>query len=199
MPNPRFYKRLLDLCPQIRILASMKIIAFAIALTCFGAISPSLMAKDKVKNLARVKRNADGTITELKVVDKNTVVRVTLREKKNKERIISSKSTYSIDNLNRARVCHIADGKGNLIFKIKYGYSKRTGRLLSEGMFDMRVKRLNAEGKEVPVQRLYYKYDAHGNRSKPFAITNQGGEKVEKVKGWEKHIQERLDKHDTNT
>lgn len=171
----------------------MKTTLSALAIACFGLIATPCMAKDKVK-LARVKRNADGTITELKEVDKQTIIRETLHEKANGERVVSSKATYIIDKQDRARSCIIADGKGNRIFKVLYGYHKSNGRLIAESMFDLRVKRLNQNGQEIPVQRLYYKYDAHGNRSKPYAITSQGGKEVHKTQGWDKHIQERLDK-----
>jgi len=144
------------------------------------------------KKLVRVKRNADGTITELEEVDKRTIVRRTLKEKANKERIISSKSTYIMDGNRVLRNCKIADGQGNILFIIRYGYDKNTGRLIAEAMFDAKAQHFNKDGNPIPVQRLYYKYDPQGQRSKPFSITAVGDKKVEEFTSWKPHLKERM-------
>lgn len=171
----------------------MKFIFNTLLLIALTSSVCTLYAEKNIK-LSRVKRNADGTITELREVDRQTILRETLHEKRNGERIISSKATYIIDLQDRARSCIIADGKGRPIFKVIYGYHRSTGQLIAESMYDVRVDRLNKKGQKIPVQRLYYKYDAQGNRSKPFAITSQNGKEVHKTTGWNKHIKERLDR-----
>ena len=51
-------------------------------------------------------------------------------------------------------------------------------------MFDSRVKRLNpANGKELPIQRIVYLYDAEGKRSAPIAFNLLPGKKMEEVFG----------------
>ena len=111
-----------------------------------------------------------------------------------KRQVLSSRSVYIIDDDDKARQCIISDGEGNPIFKVIYGYHKQNGRLIAESMFDLRTKRVNEDNKEVPVQRLYYKYDPHGNRSKPFAITSVKGKAAEKTEGFSKHIQDNLNR-----
>ena len=176
----------------------MKLITIILSVLCFAISVDTCLAQTSKKKLARVKRNADGTITELEEKDARTIVRRTLREKANKERIVASKSTYMMDGHRVLRQCRIADGQGKLLFIVRYGYHERTGRLIAEAMFDAQAQNLNHQGKEIPVQRLYYKYDAHGNRSKPFAITSVGNKKVEEVTDWNDHIKERLEKINAN-
>ena len=172
----------------------MRPITFIASMLIFGFFTGITYAQKQKKHLARVKRNADGTITELKEIDDRTIERTTLREKSNKERIVSSKSIYVMDDNGVLRECKISDGQGKLLFTVRYGYNRSTGRLIAEAMFDERAKNYNEKGQEIPVQRLYYKYNAHGQRSKPFAITSVGKKRVEEVTSWNKHIQERLNK-----
>ena len=167
------------------------LLSYTLAFSAFSGITHAQLSK---KHLARVKRNADGTLTELKEIDARTVERKTLREKSNKERIVSSRSIYIMDDNRVLRECRILDGSGRLIYTVRYGYNKHTGRLVSEAMFDMRAKNFNEKGQEIPVQRLYYKYGAGGQRSKPFSFTSVGDKKVEQVTEWKPHIRERLKK-----
>lgn len=176
----------------------MRPIALMTTIACAALCVLPAAAQNSDKKLARVKKNADGTITELEEIDKKTIVRRTLRERPNGERVISSNSTYVKDVNGVLRNCKIADGKGALLYTIRYGYHESTGRLIAEGMFDERVKHFNEKGQLIPVQRLYYKYDVQGNRSKPFAITSVEGKTVEKMGSWKKHIKERLDKAEAN-
>ncbi len=63
--------------------------------------------------------------------------------------------------------------KKNVIYKVSYGYDSRA-RLVEERMFS------NPGGKLV--QRVIYKYDNQGNRSKPLIISlNTGGNNVQEI------------------
>ena len=150
------------------------------------------------KKLVRVKENADGTTTELEQKDAQTIVRRTLTEKANGERIIGSQTIYIKARDGLLRNAKISDGSGKPLFKIRYGYHKVTGKLIMEELFDAEGDRRNAQGAIIPLQRLYYKYDAHGNRSKPYAITTTDKGRVENFVTWKKHIKERMNKHQLN-
>lgn len=78
--------------------------------------------------------------------------------------------------------CEISDGKGRLLFKVSYGYHKESRRLVAEDMFDAQVKRyVPGTTNIMPVRRIYYKYDAHGSRSKGIAFVLKKGELAEEV------------------
>lgn len=80
--------------------------------------------------------------------------------------------------------CKIKDGQGIELFKVSYGYHKVTGLLVSELMFDSRVKRINKDtGKEQPVQEVKYLYDAEGKRSAPIVFNYLPGKTFEEVFG----------------
>lgn len=155
-------------------------------------------AQSNGKKLVRVKQNADGTTTELEMKDAQTIVRRTLTEKSNGERIIGSQTIYIKSRDGLLRNAKISDGSGKPIFKIRYGYHKVTGKLILEELFDAEGDRRNEKGQIIPLQRLYYKYDPHGNRSKPYAITTTDNGRVENFAAWNKHIAERMDKHKLN-
>lgn len=70
--------------------------------------------------------------------------------------------------------CIIYDSsKKNIIYKVSYGYDSRA-RLVEERMFSHPGRKL--------VQRVIYKYDNQGNRSKPLIISlNTGGTNVQEI------------------
>ncbi len=158
----------------------------------FSGASHAQFSKKKV---AQVKRNADGSVTELEHLDKRTIQRLTRMERENGVAVISSKTLYTKDDNSILRNAKIYDGAGNILFKIRYGYHKANGRLICEELYDAKAERVNEKGQVIPLQRLYYKYDPHGNRSKPYAITTTKQGKVEELKSWSKHIQDRLKNH----
>ena len=93
-------------------------------------------------------------------------------------------TTYKMDSNANPLGCKIRDGQNNEMFKVSYGYHKVTGLLVEELMFDSRVRRLNpANGKELPVQRIVYLYDAEGKRSAPIVFNLLPGKTFEQVFG----------------
>ena len=93
-------------------------------------------------------------------------------------------TTYRMDSYGNPLGCKIRDGQNNEMFKVSYGYHKVTGLLVEELMFDSRVRRLNpANGKEMPVQRIVYLYDADGKRSAPIVFNLLPGKTFEQVFG----------------
>ncbi len=97
---------------------------------------------------------------------------------------LSMLTTYRMDTDGNPLGCKIKDGQGQEMFKVSYGYHKVTGLLVEELMFDSRVKRLNPNnGKELPVQRVVYIYDAEGKRSAPIVFNLLPGKTFEQVFG----------------
>ncbi len=98
--------------------------------------------------------------------------------------VMRLKTVYRMDTHGNPRSCKIYDGQGNELFKVRYGFDKRWGRLVEEQMFDSRVKRPNPDtGEEMPVRRFIYTYDAQGNRSKPIAIVLKPGKRAQDLYG----------------
>jgi len=78
--------------------------------------------------------------------------------------------------------CVIKDATGRELFKVAYGYHRESRRLVAEDMFDAQRKRFfPGSEKEMPVRRIYYKYDAHGHRSKGVAFVLKAGKLAEDV------------------
>jgi len=163
-----------------------------ILLALFCTVDTAVAQVTKQK-LSRVRKNADGSVTELERTSDTLVTKRNLIEKANGERVTRSRTIYVIDRKGRPRSCIIYDGQGTELFRVRYGYLKTTGQLIAEDMFDSKVNTTDPKtGKRIPVQRLYYKYDAQGRRSKPFAFNYKKGKKVEEV--FSGHIKERLEK-----
>ena len=98
--------------------------------------------------------------------------------------VICMLTTYKMDSNGNPLGCKIKDGQNTEMFKVSYGYHKVTGLLVEELMFDSRVRRLNpANGKELPVQRIVYLYDAEGKRSAPMVYNLLPGKTFEQVFG----------------
>lgn len=98
------------------------------------------------------------------------------------------KTVYRLSKQGNPLTCDIFDGKGNRLFKSRYGYDPKPGltfgKLIEEQMFDARVKRLHPQsGKEIPVRRFIYTYDAQGNRNAPISITTIPGKTADEVFG----------------
>lgn len=98
--------------------------------------------------------------------------------------VLTMVTTYTMDSNGNPMGCKIRDGASTELFKVGYGYNKKTGQLVQELMFDSRTKRINKEnGKEMPVQRVAYIYDADGNRSAPMVFNYLPGKTFEQVFG----------------
>lgn len=98
--------------------------------------------------------------------------------------VLTMVSTYKMDSDGNPLGCKIRDGQNHELFKVSYGYHKVTGLLVEELMFDSRVRHLNpANGKEQPVQKVVYLYDAEGKRSAPIVYNLLPGKTFEQVFG----------------
>jgi hypothetical protein len=98
--------------------------------------------------------------------------------------VLTMKSEYWMYSNGNPKMCHIFDGKGNMMFKVQYGYRKSDMQLVRELMWDARVKRIDPNtGKEMPIQRIEYLYNAQGERSAPIVINLLPGKTFEEVFG----------------
>jgi hypothetical protein len=98
--------------------------------------------------------------------------------------VLGMLTTYRMNSNGDPLGCKIKDGQNQEMFKVSYGYHKVTGLLVEELMFDSRVKRINPNnGKELPVQKVVYLYDAEGKRSAPIVFNLLPGKTFEQVFG----------------
>jgi hypothetical protein len=136
----------------------------------------------------RLMKNSDGSTTQFKRdLNNTTLEKSTFVEKQNGEKIIRTKTTYVRDKQGRLRNGIIEDGQRVKLYKLRYGYDPKTGRLIAENMFDARTIRRNDPkdpSKETPVRALRYSYDAQGQRSRPSVYTNVKGKTAEELKQW---------------
>ncbi len=91
----------------------------------------------------------------------------------------------------------IFDGTGKKLYRVKYGYDRKTGLLVAEDMFDARSPFMkfddSGKRKEFPVRRIYYFYDAQGNQSKAISLVARKGKTAEEVFGDKDYVQEEFD------
>jgi hypothetical protein len=149
-----------------------------LTVSAFAAKPPG---KEEEGPYVRVMMNEDGSRTVFrKSPDNRTLIKKTYSG----NGVLRLKTIYRMDAYGNPRSCKIYDGKGIELFKVRYGYDRRWGRLVEEQMFDSRVKRINPDtGGEMPVRRFIYTYDAQGNRSQPLAITLKPGKTAESLYG----------------
>ncbi len=129
----------------------------------------------------RKMRHEDGSqSTFIRTPDSKTLTKKT----RSANGILTMVTTYKMDSSGNPLGCKIKDGQGNELFKVSYGYHRVTGLLVEELMFDSRVKRINKDtGKEQPVQRIAYIYDAEGKRSAPMVFNYLPGKTFQEVFG----------------
>lgn len=131
-----------------------------------------------------VKKNKDGTSEEFtRTPDLRTITKRT----KSPNKTLVMTTIYRLDDQGNPLNCDIFDGRGNKLFKSRYGYSRKPGltfgKLVEEQMFNVRVKRYDSEGKEIPERRFIYTYDSNGKQNKPIALSLTPGKTYEQVYG----------------
>lgn len=129
----------------------------------------------------RVLRHTDGSTTRFTRTPDN---RVLTKRKLSANGVLTMLTIYRMDAQGNPVGCQIFDGNNQKLFKVSYGYRKSDGQLVEERMFDARVTRRDPHtGKEMPIQRICYVFDAQGNRSAPIVINLLAGRKFEEVFG----------------
>jgi len=159
----------------IRIFA---LLAIAMVLPCAGQIPVDELEEGP---FVRVKMNEDGSRTIFRRSPDN---RTLIKKTYSGNGVLRGLTVYRMDKAGNPRGCKIYDGQKNELFKVGYGYDKNWGRLVEERMFDSRVKNIDPDtGKEMPVRRFIYTYNAQGGRSKPISIVLRPGAKAEDIYG----------------
>lgn len=163
-------------------LATWKIVTLlASLLVTVATAAPDAGFDDVDGPNVRVTRHADGARTRFTRTPDNTVL---TKKKYSPNGALMMVTIYQMDLHGNPIGCKIYDGSKNLLFKVSYGYRKSDGRLVEERMFDARKKHLDPEtGKELPVQRTLYVYDAEGNRSAPMVFNMLPGRSYEELFG----------------
>jgi hypothetical protein len=165
--------------PSVNILATLKILISATCLfICLPAHAGELDEVDGPN--VRCMKMEDGTKAYfIRSPDNRTLTKKTYLNG-----VLTMVTIYKMDSSGNPLGCKIRDGQNQELFKVSYGYHRVTGLLVEELMFDSRVKRTNKDtGKELPVQRLVYLYDAEGKRSAPIAFNFLPGKTFEQVFG----------------
>lgn len=151
---------------------------------------------DKKQNV-RIMRNEDGSITEFRrSSDERVIEKRTYGDRPggSGDRVLRMSIIYRKDVHGRLRTGKVHDGSGQVLYRVVYGYHKKTGRLVAEDMFDARVKQTKVitdpqtkqpKEVEVPVRRLYHRYDAQGRPAKPIVFCSPPGKTAEKLFGKE--------------
>jgi len=153
------------------------ILSIALLLSCQAQQTQDKEQGDNV----RVMRREDGSRD---VFRRSPDSRTLTKRTESANGVLTMITIYRMDANGNPTGCKIYDGQNNELFKSSYGYRKTDGQLVEERMFDSRVKRIDpATGKEMPVRRFIYSYDAQGKRSAPIAITLTPGKTAEEVYG----------------
>jgi hypothetical protein len=165
-------------------LATWKILALIstlLAAICCGADEPNKDFNAVDGPNVRVMRHEDGARTMFTRTPDN---RTLTKKKFSPNGVLTMLTVYRMDASGNPIGCKIFDGHNTLIYKVSYGYRKSDGQLVEERMFDARVTRKDPNtGKEMPVQRILYVYDAQGNRSAPIVYNLLPGKTFEQVFG----------------
>ena len=165
-------------------LATWKILAviagMMVSVPC-QAKEPSKELEDANGPNVRVMRHGDGSRT---VFTRAPDDRTLTKKKFSASGVLNMLTIYRMDTNGNPIGCKIYDGQNELLYKVSYGYRISDGQLVEERMFDARVTRRDKDtGKEMPVQRICYLYDAQGNRSAPIVYNLLPGKKFEEVFG----------------
>lgn len=167
----------------MKLLATCKMRLITLGLLLISALSPCRASEFEGVDGPNVRymRHEDGSRT---VFIRSPDNRVLTKKRFSLNGALIMVTTYKMDANANPLGCKIRDGQNQELFKVSYGYHKVTGLLVEELMFDSRVKRINKDtGKEMPVQRVVYLYDAEGKRSAPITYNLLPGKTFEEVFG----------------
>lgn len=173
----------MNLLTTLKTFARKHSVSLLLSLAFLGLFAPARASEfDGVDGPnVRYMRHEDGSRSVfIRSPDNKTLTKKTFSP----DGVLTMLTTYKMDASQNPLGCKIRDGLGTEMFKVAYGYHRVTGQLVEELMFDSRVKRTNPEtGKEMPVQRIVYIYDAEGKRSPPIVFNLLPGKTFEQVFG----------------
>lgn len=128
----------------------------------------------------RIKRDStNGTYVEFK---RDPEDRKLVKTTKDANGTVLMTSTYFRNDSGFLTAGRIHDAMGTALYKVRYGYSAKTGQLIAEETFDAQTERyFPGTRKEMPLRRIYYFYDAQGNQSKAISLVPRAGKMAEEV------------------
>ncbi len=191
-----------------RILGSGALAALFAVASPLWAQAATTPPKTEAHSNVRIMKNEDGSYTEFRrSSDERVIERRTYGDRVggNGDRVLRMSVIYRKDAYGKLRSGRVHDGSGKVLYRVVYGYRKSDGKLAAEDMFDARVKRTKTvknaqtgklEEKEVPVRRLYHRYDAQGRPSKPIVFCAPAGKRAEELFGKDKGSYEGADPWD---
>ena len=156
------------------------IIVIQLLASCYcGAVEKEVW--EATQHNVRIMRHRDGTNTEYRrSSDEKTLTKRRRDGARGGRNAIVTTTVYRMDARGNPLSCKIFDGKENLLYKVAYGYHRKTGQLIAEDTYDARVPQRDAKtGKEVPVRRMYWFYDGAGNVTRAFSYVWRKGEFAE--------------------
>ncbi len=135
---------------------ALALVAWAAAPAAW-AQSPDLLTEDR--DMVRVMRHPDGTRSIYQRQADRKGMRCSTYTASGR---LAAINDYTEGRYGQLVGCIIYNNKKQVIYKVSYGYDTKA-RLIEERMYS------HPEGKLV--QRVIYRYDAEGNRSKPLIIS----------------------------
>lgn len=161
-----------------------------VSLTALAAGNGSAHKKN---HNVRIMRNNDGSFTEFrKSSDERVIERRNYSDRNGGagDRVLRMSIIYRKDVYGKLRSGRIHDGTGKILYRVVYGYHRKTGQLVAENMFDAREKRIKVvtnpetgktEEVEIPVRQLFHRYDAQGRPAKPLVFCMPAGKLAEEL------------------
>ncbi len=140
----------------LHLLAACVLALFA-AVPAAYAQSPDLSSEER--DMVRVMRHPDGTRSVYKRQSNQRGMRCATYTASGQ---LAAINDYVEGRYGQLVACTIYSNKRQPIYKVSYGYDSQS-RLVEERMYSV------ASGKLV--QRVIYRYDANGNRSKPLIVS----------------------------
>jgi hypothetical protein len=129
----------------------------------------------------RIKRHQDGSRT---VFQRSPNDRTLVKRTFGPNGALRMITVYRVNAQGNPLSCKIFDGRKSLLYKVGYAYSRTSGRLEAERMFDARALRTNPRtGEEIPVRVMYYNYDAQGQSTAPEVYTFNKGVRAGEIFG----------------
>lgn len=169
----------MDTLSPMKLLATLKIMVSAICLLLCVPTHASELDEVDGPNVRCMKMDDGSKTYFIRSPDSRTLTKKTYLNG-----TLTMVIIYKMDSNGNPLGCKIRDGQNQELFKVSYGYHRVTGLVVEELMFDSRVKRINKDtGKEMPVRRLVYLYDAEGKRSAPIAYNFLPGKTYQEVFG----------------
>ncbi len=140
----------------LHLLAACVLAAF-VAVPAAHAQSPDLANEDR--DMVRVMRHPDGTRSVYKRQSNQRGMRCATYTSSGK---LAAINDYTEGRYGQLAGCIIYNSERQPIYKVSYGYDSQA-RLVEERMYTAGTGKL--------VQRVIYRYDASGNRSKPLIVS----------------------------